>query len=79
MHCDALREDQWERIKGFVPGGTKGKCGPRTNGPAIPGCAAMGGPFGRSLARSTRTAWRLPLLLLDRVGVLDDTAALARS
>ena len=25
MDCDALRDDQWERIKGFVPGGTKGK------------------------------------------------------
>jgi len=25
MDCDALRDDQWERIRGFVPGGTKGK------------------------------------------------------
>lgn len=25
MDCDALRDDPWERIKGFVPGGTKGK------------------------------------------------------
>jgi transposase len=31
MDCDALREDQWERIKGFVPGGTKGERGPRTD------------------------------------------------
>ena len=31
MDCDALRDDQWERIKDFVPGGTKGKRGPRTN------------------------------------------------
>jgi len=31
MDCDALRDDQWERIKGFVPGGTKGKRGPRAN------------------------------------------------
>jgi transposase len=31
MDCDALRDDQWERIKGFVPGGTKGKRGPRTD------------------------------------------------
>lgn len=31
MDCDALRDDQWERIKAFVPGGTKGKRGPRTN------------------------------------------------
>ena len=31
MYCDALRDDQWERIKGFVPGGTKGKRGPRAD------------------------------------------------
>jgi transposase len=31
MDCDALRDDQWERIKVFVPGGTKGKRGPRTD------------------------------------------------
>lgn len=31
MDTDALRDDQWERIKGHVPGGTKGKRGPRTN------------------------------------------------
>ncbi|WP_272904064.1 IS5 family transposase [Xanthobacter agilis] len=31
MDCDGLRDDQWERIKSFVPGGTKGKRGPRTD------------------------------------------------
>jgi transposase len=31
MDCDALRNDQWERLKDFVPGGRKGKRGPRTN------------------------------------------------
>jgi transposase len=31
MTCDALRDDQWDRIKDFVPGGRKGKRGPRTN------------------------------------------------
>ena len=31
MDIDALRDDQWDRIKGFLPGGTKGKRGPRTN------------------------------------------------
>ena len=29
MDCDALRDDQWERLKEFVPGGRKGKRGPR--------------------------------------------------
>jgi transposase len=31
MTCDALRDDQWERLKEFVPGGRKGKRGPRSN------------------------------------------------
>jgi transposase len=31
MDVDGLRDDQWERIKGFVPGGTRGKRGPRTD------------------------------------------------
>ena len=31
MTCDALRDDQWDRLKGFVPGGRKGKRGPRTD------------------------------------------------
>src|ERR1700678_1327423 len=28
---DLLRDDQWERLKEFVPGGRKGKLGPRTD------------------------------------------------
>ncbi len=28
---DALRDDQWERLKEFVPGGRKGKRGPRAD------------------------------------------------
>ncbi|EXL01247.1 hypothetical protein BG36_20295 [Aquamicrobium defluvii] len=31
MDCDGLRDDQWERIRAFVAGGTKGKRGPRTD------------------------------------------------
>lgn len=31
MDCDALRDDQWERLREFVPGGRKGKRGPRTD------------------------------------------------
>jgi transposase len=31
MICDSLRDDQWERLQDFVPGGRKGKRGPRTN------------------------------------------------
>ena len=31
MDCDALRDDQWERLKDFVPGGRKGKQGPRSD------------------------------------------------
>jgi transposase len=31
VDCDALRDDQWERLQEFVPGGRKGKRGPRTD------------------------------------------------
>ena len=31
MDCDELRDDQWERLKPLVPGGGKGKRGPRTD------------------------------------------------
>jgi transposase len=31
MNCDELREDQWERLKDFVPGGRRGKRGPRSD------------------------------------------------
>ncbi len=31
MDCDALRDDQWERLKDFVPGGRRGKRGPRAD------------------------------------------------
>jgi transposase len=32
LEGEVLRDDQWERIKSFVPGGLKGKRGPRSNG-----------------------------------------------
>jgi hypothetical protein len=32
LEGEILRDDQWERIKPFVPGGLKGKRGPRSNG-----------------------------------------------
>lgn len=31
MSVDALRDDQWERLVEFVPGGRKGRRGPRSN------------------------------------------------
>jgi transposase len=31
VDCDGLRDDQWERLEAFVPGGRKGKRGPRTD------------------------------------------------
>lgn len=31
MNCDELRDDQWARLKDLVPGGRKGKRGPRAN------------------------------------------------
>ena len=32
MEGEVLRDDQWEQIKQFVPGGRKGKRGPRSDG-----------------------------------------------
>jgi transposase len=32
MEGEVLRDDQWEQIKLFVPGGRKGKRGPRSDG-----------------------------------------------
>ncbi len=32
LEGEELRDDQWERIKRFVPGGRKGKRGPRSDG-----------------------------------------------
>ena len=32
MDADSLRDDQWERLKPFVPGGRKGRRGPRSDG-----------------------------------------------
>lgn len=31
MDCDSLRDEQWEGLKSFVPGGTKGMHGHRTD------------------------------------------------
>ena len=31
MNVDSLRDDQWERLISFVPGGRKGRRGPRSN------------------------------------------------
>lgn len=32
QNIDELRDDQWERLRDFVPGGRKGKRGPRSDG-----------------------------------------------
>lgn len=32
MEGETLRDDQWERLREFVPGGRKGKRGPRSDG-----------------------------------------------
>jgi transposase len=51
---DALGDDQWERLKAFVPGGRKGKRGPRTDNRrfvnALLWMARSGGRAARSAA-----------------------------
>ena len=54
MDCDALRDDQWERLKEFVPGGRKGKRGPHRQPPFLER-AVVDGAFRRSLARPAGT------------------------
>src|SRR3974377_384232 len=71
-NVDALRDDQWERLKDLVPGG--GKSWPARAAlrqPALRRRAVVDGPLGRALARSARTLRRAsgreaPLLSLDR-------------
>jgi hypothetical protein len=48
-----LRDDQWERIKPFVPGGRKGKRGPRSDGRLFIDAPVVDGPLGRALAGSS--------------------------
>ena len=84
MDCDALRDDQWERIKEFVPGGTKGQARAAHRQPSVFGRALMDGAFGRPLARPAGAAWRLRTVKRRyyrwiEMGVLDGMlAALAR-
>ena len=59
LEDELLRDDQWERIKPFVPGGRKGKRGPRSNQPGILKCAIVDGPLRRTLTRSAGTLWTL--------------------
>lgn len=51
MTIDHLRDDQWDRVKGFMPGGTEGRRGPRTNNrlfvDALLWMARLGGPLAR--------------------------------
>ena len=84
MDCDRLRDDQWERLKEFVPGGRKGKRGPRTDNRrflnALLWMARSGGRW-RDLPERLgdyETVKRRYYRWID-MGVLDDIlAALAR-
>lgn len=77
MDCDALRDDQWDRIKGFVPGGTKGKRDPRTNNrllllDALLWMARSGGRW-RDLPARLGEYSEAALLSLDRNGACSMT------
>ena len=80
MDVDALRDDQWDRIKESVPGGTKGKRGPRTDNrlflDALLWMARSGGRW-RDLPERLgdyRTVKRRYYRWIER-GVLDDVLA----
>jgi transposase len=84
LDCDGLRDDQWERLKAFVPGGRKGKRGPRSDNRrflnALLWMARSGGRW-RDLPRrfgKHETVKRRYYRWIE-MGVLDDIlAALAR-
>jgi transposase len=48
LEGEVVRDDQWARIEPFVPGGRKGKRGPRSNGRL----------FADALLRMARSGWR---------------------
>jgi len=84
VDCDGLRDDQWERLKGFVPGGRKGKRGPRTDNRrflnALLWMARSGGRWRdlpRRFGKHETVKWRYYRWI--EMGVLDAIlAALAR-
>jgi transposase len=82
VDCDGLRDDQWERLKEFVPGGRKDKRGPRTDNRrflnALLGMARSGGrDLPRRLGKHESVKRRYYRWI--GMGVLDDIlAALAR-
>ena len=45
MGQQELRDDQWTVIEPFVPGGCKGRRGPRSNWADFHQCSAMAGPL----------------------------------
>ena len=48
MEGEVLRDDQWERLKPFVPGGRKGRRGPRSDGRRfLTRCCGWRGPGAR--------------------------------
>jgi hypothetical protein len=56
MDYDELRDDQWERLKDLVPGGRKGKRGPRSKKPAVSQRSSMDGALGGTMAWLARAA-----------------------
>lgn len=49
MEGEVLGDDQWERLREFVPSGRKGKPARAAMG-GVCGCAAVAGALGQSLA-----------------------------
>ena len=72
MTIDHLRDDQWDRVKSFMPGGTKGRRGPRTNNrlfvDALLWMARSGGHYQSVKRRSCR--WIEKGVLHTILGVL---------
>ena len=57
VEVDALRDDQWERLRDLVPGGREGPAWAALRQPPVRGCAAVDGALWRALARPARAVW----------------------
>lgn len=57
---DLLRDDQWERIEDLIPGGRKGKRGPRSDNRGFIDALVMDDALGHELARPAGALRRLP-------------------
>ena len=58
VDCDALRDDQWERLKEFCAGRAEGQARASHGQSSVFERAVVDGALGRALARFAEAAWQ---------------------